>query len=185
MQLRNSAEAYGAVARTLHWLTVALVILAWLLGQFGDVFPRGPARAAGLFVHMSAGLIVLTLLALRLLWRFSDPPPAPEVTALGLWGDRAATLAHWLLYALLLATPVAGISLQFARGNPVPIFGLFTIASPWAADRAFARSVGSVHETLANALVILALMHAAAALLHHFVFRDRTLLRMLGVISRP
>jgi cytochrome b561 len=180
MQLRNSVESYGAVARTFHWLTVVLVLLGWMLGQFGDVFPRGPARAAGLFVHMSAGLTVVTLLVFRLLWRFGNPRPPAEVTPLGVWGDRAATFAHWLLYALLLATPIAGIVLQFARGNPVPIFGLFAIASPWAADRAFARSVAGVHETLANALVILALLHGAAALFHHFVFRDRTLKRMLG-----
>lgn len=180
MQLRNSAQSYGAVARTLHWLTVALVLLGWLLGQFGDAFPRGPAREAALFVHMTAGLTVAILLVFRLLWRVSNPRPPAEVTPLGIWGDRAAAFAHGLLYVLLLAVPIAGIVTQFARGNPLPIFGLAQIASPWVADRAFARSVTGVHETLANALVILALLHAAAAFVHHWVFRDRTLKRMLG-----
>jgi cytochrome b561 len=36
-----------------------------------------------------------------------------------------------------------------------------------------------VHELLANALLILAGIHTAAALMHHYVFRDRTLVRML------
>jgi cytochrome b561 len=68
---------------------------------------------------------------------------------------------------------------QFARGDAVSIFGLYEIASPWVKDRAFARSVTEVHEILANALVILAGLHAVAALVHHWILRDRTLARML------
>jgi len=49
MQLRNTADRYGAIPQTLHWLTVALVLLAWLLGEFGDAFPKGPARAGALW----------------------------------------------------------------------------------------------------------------------------------------
>ena len=179
MRLRNSAEGYGAVSQMMHWITVVLVILAWLLGQFDDVFSKGAARAAGLFVHISAGLAVIGILVLRLLWRFADPPPSIEHTILGAWLDWAGRLAHYLLYALLVAVPISGIVLQFARGDSLPLFGLTEIASPWTRDRAFARSVKEIHEVTANALVILAALHAAAALLHHWVLRDRTLVRML------
>ena len=68
---------------------------------------------------------------------------------------------------------------QFARGNALPLFGIGEIPSPWIRDRAFAHNVTEIHEILANALVIVASFHAAAALIHHFVFRDNTLLRML------
>jgi cytochrome b561 len=179
MRLRNSAEGYGAVSQMMHWFTVALVILAWLLGEFDDVFPKGPARAAGLFVHISAGLSVIGILVLRLLWRLADPPPPTEKTILGEWLDRAGRLVHYVLYALLVAVPISGIVLQFARGDSLPLFGLAEIVSPWTRDRAFARSVKEIHEVTANALVILAAFHAAAALVHHWVLRDRTLLRML------
>jgi cytochrome b561 len=179
MRLRNSASGYGAVAQSLHWLTVVLVAIAWALGSFDDVLPKGAARAAGLFVHISAGVAVLAAVAVRLLWRMIDAPPRPEPTALGTWLSTAAQLAHVALYALLVAVPVAGIVLQFARGNALPLFGLGEILSPWAADRAFARSVKEVHEVLANGLVALAALHAVAALVHHWVFRDRTLVRML------
>jgi cytochrome b561 len=80
MQLRNSQESYGAIAKLLHWLTVALVILAWLLGTFGDELPRGGARSTGLFIHIFAGLGVLLVLVLRLLWRLVDRRPLPEST---------------------------------------------------------------------------------------------------------
>jgi cytochrome b561 len=93
--------------------------------------------------------------------------------------DPAARIAHYSLYALLVAVPVAGIVLQFARGDALPLFGIAEISSPWLKDRAFAHSVKEVHEVLAHALVILAAIHAAAALIHHWIFRDRTLVRML------
>jgi cytochrome b561 len=179
MRLRSSVEGYGAVSQMMHWITVVLVILAWLLGQFDDVFPKGAARAAGLFVHISAGLAVIGILVLRLFWRFADPPPPIEHTILGAWLDRAGRLAHYLLYALLVAVPISGIVLQFARGDALPLFGLTEIASPWVRDRAFARSVKEIHEVAANALIVLAALHAAAALIHHWVLRDRTLVRML------
>lgn len=179
MRLRNSPDGYGVIPQLLHWLTVGLVVLAWALGAFDDALPKGTARAAGLFVHISAGLAILAVLAARLLWRLADPPPPLEPTVLGAWLDRAGRLAHYALYALLIAAPVAGIVLQFARGDALPLFGLFEVPSPWPANRTFARNVKEFHEVLANGLVILAGLHTTAALVHHWVFRDRTLVRML------
>jgi cytochrome b561 len=179
MQLRDSAERYGAMSQALHWITVLLVIVAWALGEFDDIFPKGPARAAGLYAHITAGSGVIVILGLRLLWRAGNPSPPAEPTVLGAWLDHVAQLAQLALYALLIAAPVTGIVLQFARGDALPLFGLWEIASPWAADRAFARTVKGLHELLANALVILAGIHAAAALIHHWVLGDRTLARML------
>lgn len=184
MRFRNSPYGYGAIPQILHWLTVGLVVLAWELGEFGNALPKGAARAAGLFVHNSAGLAILAVLVVRLLWRLVDPPPPPEPTVLGKWLDHVGRLAHHALYALLIVTPIAGIVLQFARGDALPLFGLSEIPSPWPANRPFARTVKEIHEVLANALVILAAFHAAAALVHHWLFRDRTLVRMLPGSAR-
>lgn len=179
MQLRNSADRYGAVPQSLHWIIVILVLIAWALGIFEDALPKGEARAIGLFIHTTAGVAILVALAVRVLWRVVDPPPPPEPTLFGAWGDRARRLAHYALYALLVAVPVIGIAVQFARGEALSLFGITEIASPWTADRPFARSMKEAHEVLANALVILAALHAAAALLHHWLLHDRTLARML------
>jgi len=178
MQVRNSPECYGAVPKAFHWLTVILVIVGWLLGQFGDDLPRA-MHAPALFTHISAGIVVLLLLVARLGWRFVDPPPPPEKTAFGSVAEVGARIVHVALYTLLVAVPVMGILVQFARGNALPIFGLFEIAPPWVRDRAFARSLLGVHELVANSLVILAMLHGAVALVHHFVLGDRTLRRML------
>jgi cytochrome b561 len=182
-QMTTPIDRYGSAPRLLHWLTVILVIVAWTLGTFGDDLPKGAARDTGLFIHISAGLLILTALVLRLVWRAAEPPPSPEPNEFGRWlgafADPAARLAHYTLYALLIAVPIAGIVAQFARGSALPLFGIAEIPSPWIRDRAFAHNVTEVHEILAHALVIVACFHAAAALIHHFVFRDNTLIRML------
>jgi len=183
MRLLNSAKDYGAIPQAMHWLTVFLVALAWALGTFDDVLPKGGPRQSGLFVHVSAGIAILALLVARLTWRSVDSSPPPEATEFGAWMgkwlDPVAQIAHYALYALLVAVPVAGIVLQFARGDALPLFGIAEISSPWLEDRAFAHNVKEVHEILAHALVVLAAFHAAAALIHHWIFRDRTLVRML------
>jgi cytochrome b561 len=179
MQLRNSADRYGAIARCLHWCTVVLVIVAWALGTFDDTLPKGVARAAGLFVHISAGLAICAILVARVPWRMVDPPLPVESTMLGEWSVRMSRLAHYALYALLVATPIAGIVLQFARGDALPLLGFAEIPSPWVANRAVARFVKETHEVAANTLIGLAVLHATAALVHHWVLRDQTLVRML------
>ena len=184
MQLRNSPERYGAIPKLLHWLIVVLVVLAWSLGTFGDNLPRGAARAAGLWIHIAAGLSIIGLLIIRIVWRVADPPPPPIATPLGSLLIWIGKFAHFALYALLAATPAVGVLVQFARGDALPLYGLVEIASPWVRDRAFAGSMKEIHETLANLLIILAVVHAAAAFAHHWIFRDRTLARMLPGIAR-
>ena len=184
MQIFNSPTRYGAIAQSMHWFVVVLVILAWVLGVSDDLLPKGPARAAGLYIHITAGLLVIVLTLVRLLWRTADPSPPAERTEFGDWSfagwmDLGARLAHFGLYVLLVAVPLVGIAVQFAKGNALPVFGLFDIASPWSADRAFARNLKGIHELLAHGLLALAALHAAAALVHHWVFGDRTLTRML------
>ena len=185
MPLRNSHKDYGSVARFAHWATALFVALAWPLGMFRDYFPRGAALNADLFVHMSLGLGVILLLVLRLVWRALDPPP-PAIAASRFepWIGYAATAGHLLLYALLIATPILGVVLQFARGQALPVFGLFDVPSPWVMDRAFFREVLGLHQLAANALGVVALGHAAAALFHHWALGDRTLARMLPGLAR-
>jgi len=177
MQLFNSPMRYGLIAQCLHWAAVALLVLAWTLGVLGDEFPEGASRALALYV-------VIALTVLRLLWRLGDPSPPAERTNFGEWlfADwigLGAKLAHFALYVLLVTVPVVGIILQFARGDSLSILGFVDVASPWVRDKAFAEGVKEVHEVLAHCLLAMAGLHAIAALIHHWVFGDRTLVRML------
>jgi cytochrome b561 len=179
MQLRNSTSRYGAIPQAVHWLTALFVIAGFLLGQFGDDLPKGPARDLGFFMHMTLGQCVFVLLVVRLGWRFVDPPPPAEATPFGKLVEIAAKLSHFALYALLVVVPFLGIIVQLKRGHDLPILGFFDFASPWPADRAVARTMLGLHAYLADALLILAGIHACAAIIHHHVWRDRTLTRML------
>lgn len=178
MPIRNSPERYGAIPKAFHWLTVLLVIAGWLLGQFIDDLPKA-LHPAGLVTHIAIGTTIFLLMTMRLSWRFIDPPPTPEQTALGWVAEIGAQSAHYALYALLVAIPIFGMLVQFTRGDALPIFGLFEIPSPWLTDRVWANSLLEIHGWLASTLIVVASLHGAAALVHHFVLGDRTLRRML------
>jgi cytochrome b561 len=179
MQLTNSGTRYGIIPQTVHWLTFLCVSVGWLLGWFLGDLPKDNVRSFGFLTHITLGQCVLVLLVVRLAWRIADPPPPPEKTRFGRLLERAAKFSHFALYALLLAVPLMGILVELKRGGSLPIFGLWEVPSPWPVDRNTARSVLKAHEYLANTLVALAGIHAAAALTHHWAFRDRTLMRML------
>ena len=95
-------------------------MLAWLLGTFGDELPRGAARSAWPFIHISVGLAITVLVALRIASRIFDPPSPVGPTRFGHWPEVAARLTHFALYGLLIAIPIVGVSLQFARGDALP-----------------------------------------------------------------
>lgn len=178
----NDDPGYAPIPKLLHWVTVGLVAVAWVLGTWGDDLPKDVQTQAWI-AHMSVGLVILVIAGIRIPWRVASPPPQAAPTRLGTWliewTDPVARIMHYCLYGLLVAVPVVGIVLQFTRGHPLPLFGLWEIPSPLMPDKPTARFVKEVHEVLANALVILGLFHMAAAIIHHVVFRDGTLLRML------
>ncbi|MFK8250001.1 cytochrome b [Ancylobacter terrae] len=174
-----SVDRYGAPLRLLHWATVIAVLVTYGITYAEALFERGTAaRALVWWTHISVGLLVLVLVLLRFVFRAATPVPGPSPD-LSRLVHLASVAAHILLYLLLLAVPLVGIYLAFLRGNEVSFFGLFTIPSPIAVDRDLARQVIEVHEWLANALLLLAGVHAAAALGHHFILRDGVLRRML------
>ncbi|MEP9352775.1 cytochrome b [Xanthobacter sp. KR7-65] len=170
---------HAAPLRALHWLTAIAVIAIYGVTYLEDLFARGtPERAAVWWVHISVGLLLIALVALRIPVRiFGRNPPASRQISRPM--AIASHAAHGLLYVLLIATLAVGVYLAFLRGNAVSFFSLFTIPSPIAVNRDLARQVIELHEWLANALVVLALLHAAAALAHHFVMKDDVLKRML------
>jgi cytochrome b561 len=179
VQLANTPTRFGAIPQLIHWLTALFVIVGFLLGQFGDVLPKGSARDFGFLMHMTLGQCVIALLVIRLVWRNVNPPPPPEATPLGKLLEIAAKISHYTLYTLLFVVPMLGIIVQLKRGRVLPIFGLWPVQSLWPVDRELARTILGLHANLADALLILAGIHAVAAIVHHWVWRDRTMTRML------
>lgn len=177
--MTNIQRRYSPPAQLFHWLTVFFVLAAWTLGLLGDELPRGPIRHAGEFVHVILGELVVLLLASRVIWRFLSTVAAPEPTRFGPFADLAARALHLILYALLLAVPVVGVVTLFHGGEALPLFGVYDIASPWPKNRELKHNSKEIHELLAHSLIVLAMLHAAAALAHHYLLKDGTLRRML------
>lgn len=179
MPVDPSLTRYRPLPRALHWLTVLAVIVIYGVTYLEGFFARGtPERGWIWWTHISVGLLLVLILAVRVPLRVLGPRPGPSAQI-----SRPVALAseagHGLLYLLLIVTPLVGIYLAFLRGDAVTFFSLFTIPSPVAVDRTFAGTVKEVHEVLANGLILLALLHAAAAIGHHVVLKDDVLKRML------
>lgn len=178
MQLKNDELRYGVVAQLFHWTIVVLIIVQYVLADIADDLPRGAAKLAVLARHKSFGITILTLVLLRLAWRWMNTVPA-EPPGLPRWQKTAARISHIGLYVLLLTTPVAGWLMSSARNFPVSWFGLVTLPDFIAPNRTAYDFLHEVHEFMALTLFWLALLHIAAALKHHFVDRDNVLRRML------
>lgn len=181
MTMASIATRYSPPAQILHWLTVLCVLAAWTLGTLGEDLPKGSIRHLGEFVHILLGETVALLLILRLSWRFLTPAPATD-TAIDPRANLFAKVVHLVLYGLLLSVPVVGVVMLFHGGEPLPVFGAFDIASPWLKDREQKHDWKEIHEFLANLLLAFAALHAGAALVHHYLFKDNTLKRMLPAV---
>lgn len=176
--LKNTERRYGSLSIGLHWLTLLLMIAVYSLMEFRDFFPKGSAgRDAMKEWHFMLGLLILALVVVRLLVRFSSPSPRIEPAPSPLM-LRLAHLAHLALYGFLLLTPLLGWLLLSAGGKPIPFFGA-ELPALMAPDDGLKGTIKELHETLANIGYALIALHAAAALYHHHVLKDNTLTNML------
>lgn len=159
----------------LHWWTAALVAALWIIAQLIDDFPRGLPRVSARSTHIVLGIVLVAVVARRIAWRARQgrrlAVPGPR------WMAVAAGAAHHLLYAGLVVVLLLGIANAWARGDN--LFGLFAIPKLLPAHAQLKPTIESLHKVLANALVIVAALHALAALFHHFRLKDDVLRRML------
>lgn len=169
---------YGAVAQAIHWLTVVLVIAAYMLSLGGSeelVYSAG--RDFTRRAHETLGLTVGVLTLLRLAWKTRDAtpddPPMPAAMLL------AARVVHVTLYLLLLAVPLTAIVGAWFEGHPVTLLVIGDIASPRPLVHGVGQTIATIHTYLGDAIVWLVGLHAAAGLFHHFYLRDRVLRSML------
>jgi cytochrome b561 len=176
--VKNSNDRYGLIAQLLHWSIVALIITQVVLASQAEDASSLLQKAKILTTHKSTGMTILMLAILRLLWRLMNPKPAP-VAGTQAWQERLANSMHWALYALIFLTPLAGWTMSSAKNYPVSYFGLFTWPNLVAPDEALFEVLKETHEVLAFTMISLAILHAVAALKHHFFDKDNVLRRML------
>lgn len=171
-------EAYGVASRLFHWLTVLLVFLLVPIGFEMTSLDPGRLQDVLFVTHESLGLTLFALILARLAWRLVHPPPTAS-RDLSRFEVAASGAAHWLLYLVLLAMPISGYVSVVAGGDPLTYFGLADAPRLFAKNRALSNFAESTHLTLQYTVYALVLLHAGAALHHHYWRRNYVLARML------
>jgi cytochrome b561 len=173
-----AAPAYTMAARVLHWLTALLILMMIPLGVVIANEWGGSLQESFYHLHRSLGALLILIVVARLIWRWMYPPlPLPDdIAAIQRF---AAHVTHWGLYALLIMQPFCGWIATSAYRAPIPVFGLFNLPPIWPEDRPFSKQLFFVHSLIGFAIACLVAAHIGAALYHHFVRKDRVLMRMI------
>ena len=183
MPIRNNSQTWGSLSIGLHWLSFILILSLAILGLIMTELANGPLKIQIYALHKSVGLTVLALTSIRLLWRLFSA--TPEIIAnTPTWQKWIAKLTHGLLYVLLFAMPISGWLYNSAAGFPLKYFGLFKLPKLSGYDPQLKQLAGDAHETFFYILTLLMLMHAGAALKHHYLDKDNTLTRMLPWLAK-
>lgn len=176
-KLKLPLARYTSVAIAFHWLLAVLITASFVFGLYMVELPFSPARIKQYNWHKWAGITILGLSALRLLWRLSHRPPALELN-MPAWQRRLAHSTHALLYLLFFAAPLAGWAYSSAAGFPVVYFGLIQLQDLLPRNIELASTLKLVHFVLTYSLAALVSLHVLAALKHHFIGRSGLLSRM-------
>ena len=175
----ESVIGYTGTAKALHWIIVALLIVQFVVAWTMPDIRHDTKPDTLINLHLSFGIVILAIAALRLGWRLIHAEPRPE-DGLPPWQVQSARVVHWLLYLLIFVVPVLGWMNASFRGFPVVLFGFIEFPKLIATRTPGFAWTGDVHGLLATyALLVLVGLHAAAALYHWLVCHDRVLQRML------
>jgi len=174
----NTKDSYGWVSIAMHWLMAAMIFGMFALGIWMvDLSYYDTWYHDAPYMHKSLGMLLLFALMFRLIWRWANIRPALMGET---WEKFVALLVHRLHYVLLFILLVSGYFIPTAEGVGIDVFGWFTIPASLSFHKTEADLIGLIHRYAAWAVMALAGMHAAAALKHHVIDKDKTLLRMLG-----
>lgn len=180
---KNTEERYGSLSIAMHWLMLLLMVAVYACIELRELFPKGSdPREALKTWHYMLGLSMFVLVWLRVVLNLLGRTPRiiPDQPH---WQKLAARLTHVALYLLMIGMPLAGWLLLSVEGKPIPFFGL-QLPPLLSENKALADTIKEIHETGGTIGYYLVGLHAAAALLHHFVKRDNTLTAMLPRRSR-
>lgn len=178
----SAAQRYTAPAIALHWLLALAIVGAFGVGLYMVDQPFSLGRLKLYNWHKWAGVTLLMLSLLRLLWRATHRPPAlPSAMAKAMpgWQKLAHHGTHGLLYALFFAVPLIGWAYSSAAGFPIVFMGLWQLPDFVPVSKELAEAIKPWHQITAFAMAGLVLLHVAAAIKHHLIDRDGLLSRML------
>lgn len=184
--MADAPASFSPGQKWLHWLMAAIIILIMVpAGLTMRRIGEGPVTNTLYELHKSFGLIVFSLATIRAILRLirGAPPIEPNVPA---WQRFAAYVSHYALYMLIFLVPLTGWAATSACCAPVNLFWTVPLTLPVPGSEDLAKAIFRLHHGFVYTLMAIVAVHVAAALQHHFIRRDRTLVRMLpGDAERP
>lgn len=181
MSQTHRPTRYHGFAILLHWLLGLALVSMFVLGVYMADLPFSPQRIKLYNWHKWAGVVILSLSIVRLLWRvWHRPPPLPvdiEQT-MPAWQRWAHHATHHGLYLLFFVVPLTGWAYSSAAGFPIVLFGVLPLPDFMAVDKDFSETIKPLHEMAAFGMAALVLLHVAGALKHAVIDRDGLLGRM-------
>jgi cytochrome b561 len=178
MTYGNRTDHYPATSKLLHWAVAVCVLTTAAVAITMIRIGEGPAQDFLFNFHKSLGVLILTLMILRVINRLAVGAPIPE-PGIEPWQQTLSGIVHTSLYVLLLAMAVVGYVANSAYGASTPVFGLFELPPIVAKNEPLSETLFAIHRWVGWLLIALIVMHISAALFHHFVRRDNVLRRML------
>lgn len=177
MNLKNTIDTYGALAKSFHWGMAVIILSLILVGFYMESMANSPQKFEIYTLHKSFGLLVLWLAGVRLIWRWMNEKPQAE-SSHAMWERLLARCTHGLLYVCMIGMPLSGWMMSAAGGHAVSFFGIpmFEVIGK---DPAFSKLMNQTHGILAYIFVGLIALHALGAMKHHFIDRDMTMKRMM------
>jgi cytochrome b561 len=172
----DDGTTYDGMAIALHWAAALLVIANFALAQTWGWFAK-PTRGLMEDTHMSFGVLLTVLIGARIVWRLI---PGHQISSLEAgWVRLASKGTHYLLYVLLIAEATLGFAFRWGAGRPMAFFSTGIAPLIGEMGQPLRHQLREFHEWIGWAIIIFALLHALAALYHHYVLKDRVLVRML------
>lgn len=168
--MTETIARYPKALVVIHWVTAAAVLGAWATAEGGREVVQNPP-----LLHFTLGIAVLALVLPRLVLRLMGGGAQPDHRSRAL--AVIAGAAHGLLYALLIALPLTGWYVASQMGVQVQFLGLHLPALT-APIQGRPGAIAEFHESVGSIILLLAGLHALAAMWHQFVLRDGTLRRM-------
>lgn len=173
----TQTNKYHGASIALHWLMLILLVAVYACIELRELFERG-SETRELLKHwhfmlgLSVGLLVIVRIYFR--FRFPTPPITPNPPA---WQTKLAKLVHALLYLLMIGMPIGGWLILSGEAKPIPFFGL-ELPALIGPDKDLAHQIEEIHETVGKIGYFLIALHTVAAIFHHHVMKDDTMLRM-------
>lgn len=179
MQLKNSTEHYGLVSKLLHWLIAILIIVLLGIGWWMvDLTYYDKWYTDALLWHKSLGVCVGLLVFLKLGWRSTTANPHAQ-SSLTSFETMASQLVHYFLLLAMLIIPVSGYFVSTSEGASIEVFNWFSFPAFIEINENTRDIAINIHYYIAYATLAVVMLHASAALKHHFIDKDNTLKRML------